>query len=166
MFGIFSENSMRSFVLVIFCYKFTQLPQAATRCIQCIFRTYADLILVGFSHHIYRKLLPKRKATNFKKSEKNCTENLQRHFSDISNLMTILNRKLIIIDNRKPKNCVKSQILPKVGIRNHVKWQNLPKIATENRFYTKFKFVKIEHCIQQRFKLIATSGIICNGTVV
>ena len=74
--------------------------------------------------------------------------------------MTILCRKLIIIDNRKPKNCVKNQILPnvgirkldkvvksenwtKVGIRNHVKWQNLPKIATENRFYTKFKFVKI-----------------------
>ena len=71
-----------------------------------------------------------------------------------------MNRKIIIIDNRKPKNCMKSQILPKVGImkldkvvksenwtkvgiRNHVKWQNLPKIATENRFYTKFKFVKI-----------------------
>ena len=49
--------------------------------------------------------------------EKNCSENFQRHFSDISNLMTILNRKLIIIDIRKPKNCVRNQILPKVGIR-------------------------------------------------
>ena len=129
------------------------------RCTQYIFRTYADLILVGFSHHIYRKLLPKRKATNLKKSEKNCTENLQRQFSDISNLMTILNRKLIIIDNRKPKNCMTNQILPKIGItklenqwktkigirisEKLVKSQILPKIVTENRFYTKFKFVKI-----------------------
>ena len=49
--------------------------------------------------------------------EKNCTENLQRQFSEISNLMTILSRKLIIIDNIKPKNCVKNQILPKIGIQ-------------------------------------------------
>ena len=91
--------------------------QAAKRCTQYIFRTYADLILVGFSHHIYRKLLPKRKATNLKKMEKNCSENFQRHFSDISNLMTILNRKLIIIDNRKSKKCVRNQFLPKIGIR-------------------------------------------------
>lgn len=101
-----------------------------TSCTQYIFRTYADLILVGFSHHIYRKLLPKRKATNLKKSEKNCTENLQRQFSDISNLMTILNRKLIIIDNRKPKNCVKSQILPKVGI---MKLENQWKTKTKRK---------------------------------
>ena len=49
--------------------------------------------------------------------EKNCTENLQRQFSEISNLMTILSRKLIIIDNIKPKNCEKNQILPKIGIQ-------------------------------------------------
>jgi len=34
VFGIFSENSTSSFVLVIFCLKFTQLQQAATRCMQ------------------------------------------------------------------------------------------------------------------------------------
>ena len=123
--------------------------QAAKRCTQYIFRTYADLILVGFSHHIYRKLLPKRKATNLKKSEKNCTENLQRYFSEISNLMTILSRK----------NAWKAKFLPKIGItklenqwktkigirisEKLVKSQILPKIVTENRFYTKFKFVKI-----------------------
>ena len=139
------------------------LGLARERCTQYIFRTYADLILVGFSHHIYRKLLPKRKATNLKKMEKNCSENFQRHFSDISNLMTILNRKLIIIDNRKSKKCVRNQFLPKIGIRKLekvvksenwtkvgirnlvklVKSQILAKIVTENRFYTKFKFVKI-----------------------
>ena len=48
--------------------------------------------------------------------ENNCTENLQRQFSDFSNLMTILYRKLKIIDNKKPKKCVKNQILPKIGI--------------------------------------------------
>ena len=93
------------------------LRQAPKRCTQYIFRTYADVSLIGFTHHIYRKLLPKRKATNLKKMEKNCTENLQRQFSEISNLMTILSRKLIIIDNIKPKNCVKNQILPKIGIQ-------------------------------------------------
>ena len=100
---------------MVWCFG-SPLIQAAERCTQYIFRTYADLILVGFSHHIYRKLLPKRKATNLKKMENNCTENLQRQFSDFSNLMTILYRKLKIIDNKKPKKCVKNQILPKIGI--------------------------------------------------
>ena len=64
--------------------------------------------------------------------EKNCTENLQRQFSEISNLMTILSRKLIIIDNIKPKNCVKNQILLNVGILKLdkvVKSQILPKVG-------------------------------------
>ena len=117
--------------------EFATWKQAVERCTQYIFRTYADLILVGFSHHIYRKLLPKRKATNLKKMEKNCSENFQRHFSDISNLMTILNRKLIIIDNRKPKNCVKSQILPKVRI-----------MKLENQWKTKTKR-KLEYGIRE-----------------
>ena len=99
------------------CASNPPLRQAPNRCTQYIFRTYADVSLIGFTHHIYRKLLPKRKATNLKKMEKNCTENLQRQFSEISNLMTILSRKLIIIDNIKPKNCVKNQILPKIGIQ-------------------------------------------------
>ena len=50
--------------------------------------------------------------------------NLQRQFSDFSILMTILSQKLIIINNWKPKNCVKSQILPKVEIRKLVKNEN------------------------------------------
>ena len=61
--------------------------------------------------------------------------NLQRQFSDFSILTTILSQKLIIIDNWKPKNCVKSQILPKIGIRKLdkvVKSENWTKIGIEN----------------------------------
>ena len=62
--------------------------------------------------------------------ENNCTENLQRQFSDFSNLMTILYRKLKIIDNKKPKKCVKNQILPKIGI---MKLEKQWKAKTERK---------------------------------
>ena len=71
--------------------------------------------------------------------------NLQRQFSDFSILTTILSQKLIIIDNWKPKNCVKSQILPKIGIRKLdkvVKSQILPKVGImklENQWKAKTK---------------------------
>ena len=61
--------------------------------------------------------------------------NLQRQFSDFSILTTILSQKLIIIDNWKPKNCVKNQILPKIGIMKLdkvVKSENWTKIGIEN----------------------------------
>ena len=96
-----------------------------------------------------QKIVTEKKSNELKKIENNCTENLQWQFSDFSNLMTILSRK----------NAWKAKFLPKIGItklenqwktkigirisEKLVKSQILPKIVTENRFYTKFKFVKI-----------------------
>ena len=57
------------FVIAWFWWFATE-SKLVKRCTQYIFRTYADLILVGFSHHIYRKLLPKRKAKNLKNRKK------------------------------------------------------------------------------------------------
>ena len=41
-----------------------------------------------------QKIVTEKKSNELKKSEKNCTENLQRKFSDFSILMTILSRKI------------------------------------------------------------------------
>ena len=65
--------------------------------------------------------------------------------------------------SREKSNCTESW---NAETQKLVRNQILPKISTENQFCAKFKFVKIQHCIQQRFKLIATSVIICNSTVV
>ena len=81
-----------------------------------------------FTENCYRK----EKQRTSKNQKKIVLKTFKDIFSDISNLMTILNRKLIIIYNRKPKNCVKSQILPKIGIRKLdkvVKSQILPKVG-------------------------------------
>ena len=115
--------------------------QAAKRCIQCIFRTYADLILVGFSHHIYRKLLPKRKATNLKKMEKNCSENFERQFSDFSVLMTFWtdNLKLSTIKNRK--NAWKTKFCRKLeygNLKKSWKAKTERKLEFKNSWKAKF----------------------------
>jgi hypothetical protein len=49
------------------CAKKPAHRKSAKRCTQYIFRTYADVLLVHFSHHIYRKLLLKEKQQTKKK---------------------------------------------------------------------------------------------------
>jgi hypothetical protein len=133
VFGIFSENSTRSFVLVIFCYKFTQLPQAAGRYGQGYEKTMRNIALVILTVYTFQvsaqKIRPEIKNL-VKKIEKynelqsehvgigGMTTDQYRNFEKLKNnatteeLLKLLNHKNSVVkgytswalaDNKYPK---------------------------------------------------------------
>ena len=97
------------------------------------------VIMENWNQTLWKTFKDNSQPKKFRKTETKLCGNLQRQFSDFSNLKTIFS----------PKLC--------------------GKLKTEPNFVDKrcvdfFKFVKIQHCIQQRFKNMASVGKIRNGT--
>ena len=91
------------FVIAWFWWFATE-SKLVKRCIQCIFRTYAERFAPIFRKKINencnRKILRDNEKLNL-----NFVENLQRQFSDFSNLETILNRKTLQKIENRTKLC-------------------------------------------------------------